>query len=235
MVSASERDTARGPQADATEHVQGAAACTHHVAAGHSLQPKLLSSVSELREEIILNWKEINAFVFDTTTADFDCWEAINLVANHRRERVRSIPALVILASEETLNEKERWARCAFVGACTLCIRRGMHTRSVLDQNLGCPRALVAYEKLKRINAFLFGVRKRTLPHTCAHAHMQTCSQSGSHSFSVPLDRRFLEERHTLYRWQTLVQPVFANTCSTLLRRLLGDHVEVLCTLKPKA
>ena len=121
MVSASERDTARGPQADATEHVQGAAACTHHVAAGHSLQPKLLSSVSELREEIILNWKEINAFVFDTTTADFDCWEAINLVANHRRERVRSIPALVILASEETLNEKERWARRAFVG--------GVHSR----------------------------------------------------------------------------------------------------------
>ena len=223
MVSASERDAARGPQADATEHVQGAAACTHHVAAGHSLQPKLLTSVSELREEIIANWKHINAFVFDTTTADFDCWEAINLVANHRRERVRSIPALVILASEESLNEKERWA----------CIRGGMHTRSVFDQNLGCPRALVAYQMPKRKNALLSGVRKRTLPHAHAHMHthaplMHTYSQSGSLSFSVPLDRRFLEERHTLYRWQKLVQPVFANTFSILLRRLLGDHVEVL-------
>ena len=169
MVSASERDAARGPQADATEHVQGAAACTHHIAAGHSLQPKLLSSVSELREEIILNWKEINAFVFDTTAADFDCWEAINLVANHRRERVHSIPALVILASEESLNEKERWARRAFVGACTrvLClIKHRMSTSS------GCiPDA-------EKINNLFFGVRKCALPHTRAHVRTCTCTHT---------------------------------------------------------
>ena len=118
MVSASERNTAHEPQADAPEHVQGAAACISNVAASHSLQPKLLSSVSELREEIIANWRQINVFVFDTTATDFDCWEAINLVTNHRREHVRSRPALVILASEDSLSERERSALRRACGAC---------------------------------------------------------------------------------------------------------------------
>ena len=119
MVSASERNTAHEPQADAREHAQGATACINAVAASHSLQPKLLSSASELREEIIANWHQINVFVFDTTAKDFDCWEAINLVANHRRERVRSRPAIVILASEDSLSDKER----SELRACGACAR----------------------------------------------------------------------------------------------------------------
>ena len=90
----------------------------------------------------------------------------------------------------------------------------------------------------KLIISFLVCGSARSLTHvrTCALAHARTphSLQSGSHSFSVPLDRRFLEERHTLYRWQKLVQPVLAHEFSALLRRLLGDDVEVLYTIKPK-
>jgi hypothetical protein len=60
------------------------------------------------QEVLLENWRNIHVFVFDTTVADFDAWEAIDVVTKHRRDFVRSRPAIVILNSENSMTEKQR-------------------------------------------------------------------------------------------------------------------------------
>jgi hypothetical protein len=87
---------------------QGAAACVHLLASKHGFVPKLITSETELREELISGWRNIHFFVFDTTAADFNAWQAIDAVAKHRREFVRSRPAIVIVDSEGLADAQQR-------------------------------------------------------------------------------------------------------------------------------
>ncbi len=87
---------------------EGVAVCVKAMAKEHSLDWKLICSGAELREELVENWRHIHVFVFDTTSVDFDPWVLMEILVKHRREFVRTRPALVVLNSETSIPEKHR-------------------------------------------------------------------------------------------------------------------------------
>jgi hypothetical protein len=106
IVSPSEKERAEAFLPD--DPAEGAAVCVKALAQEHSLDWKLICSGAELREELVANWRHIHVFVFDTTSVDFEAWVLMELIVKHRREFVRTRPAIVVLNSEKSIPEKHR-------------------------------------------------------------------------------------------------------------------------------
>ena len=105
LVNASEKEKAESATSPGV--LEGAGVCVQTLAVQNSLEPKLITSVSDFRGELLENWRSIHMFVFDTTATDFDAWEAIDVVIKHRRDHVRTRPAIVILDREDSMTDKQ--------------------------------------------------------------------------------------------------------------------------------
>ena len=108
MTSSSERTQGEEEAIQHTIAVQGTAACIRATSVECNFDYKITSTVAELRQEIMDNWRNINVVVIDMTVEDFDGWEALNLIATHRRDYVRTLPVLVILSSEDSVPSRYR-------------------------------------------------------------------------------------------------------------------------------
>jgi len=106
LVSASDKEKAHFIKDQ--DSLQGAGVCVQTMASQYSLEPKLITSISNFRSELLEDWRSIHFFVFDTTATEFDAWEAINVVVKHRRDHIRTRPAIVVLDKEESMTSNQR-------------------------------------------------------------------------------------------------------------------------------
>lgn len=108
IVSPSEKERAEvlSPSA-AADAAEGAALCLRTMSKAHGLDSRLICSAAELREELVANWRSIQLFLFDTTAVEFDAWALMDVVRKHRRDFVRTRPAIVILNST-SIPDKQR-------------------------------------------------------------------------------------------------------------------------------